>query len=329
MLALQGQDLPGAKWSVGVRTAGSTEAAVDAAFDAGEIVRSWPVRGTLHVVAADDLGWLLALNSRRVLLSAASRRAALGIANHDVERAREIVVTALGGRRMLGRSALLDALQAGGVATTGQRGYHLLWYLAQTGTLVLAAPDGRGQAFALLDDWVPTPRRLEREEALGELVVRYVRSHGPVTVADIARWAGLTIGDVRLGLAVGSAALTTVVVDGVEYHVTPELLDHDRESNGGLHLLAGFDEYLLGYADRSSALSPEHADVVVPGGNGMFRPTIVIDGEVVGTWSRVVRSGEVVITTTPFPGVAAGRLDGVDAAAEAYGRFLGRPSRLR
>jgi hypothetical protein len=328
MLALQGQDLPGAKWSVGVRAAGATEATVEAAFDAGEIVRSWPMRGTLHVVAADDLGWLLELNAPRALLSASARRAALGITDRDVERAREIAVSALTGRRTLGRSPLLDTLEAGGVATTGQRGYHLLWYLAQTGTLVLAASDGRGQAFALLDDWVAAPRRLERDEALGELVVRYVRSHGPVVAADIARWAGLTITDVRRGLAVGGAALTTVLVDGTEYHVAPELLGGEPDGRGDVRLLAGFDEYLLGYADRSATLSPEHGDLVVPGANGMFRPTVVVDGEVVGTWSRTVRSREVVVKATPFPGVEPGRLGGIDVAAEAYATFIGRPVRL-
>lgn len=328
MLALQGQDLPGAKWSVGIRVAGATEAAVDAAFDAGTIVRSWPMRGTLHVVAADDLGWLLGLTSERALASAASRRAALGITDRDVQRAREVALQTLGGRRTLGRTALLAALESGGVATTGQRGYHLLWYLAQTGTLVLGASDGRGQAFALLEDWVPAGRSLERAEALGELVTRYVRSHGPVTVADMARWAGLTISDVRRGLAVAGADVTSIAIDGTAYHVAPELLEADPQGSGDVLLLPGFDEYLLGYGDRSGALAPEHAELVVPGANGMFRATIVVDGEVLGTWSRTIRSREVAVVASAFPGVERGRLTGVGAAAERYGAFLGRPARV-
>lgn len=329
MLALQGQDLPGVKWSVGARAPGSTVETVDAAFEAGGIVRSWPMRGTLHVVAAEDLGWLLDLAAPRAMASAASRRAALAITDRDIERAREIATTALASRRTLSRGALLAALDAGGVPTTGQRGYHLLWHLAQTGTLVLGPSDGSGQAFALLSDWVPAPRRLERDEALGELAVRYVQSHGPVTPADLVRWAGLTTTDVRRGLAVAGAAVTPMSVGGATFLVTPEILDSAAvDASAGARLLSGFDEYLLGYADRSAMLSPQHADLVVPGANGMFKATVVIDGEVVGTWSRTIRRSEVVVTVAAFPGAAPGRPDAVAAAADGYGAFLGRPARV-
>ena len=173
MLALQAQDFPGLKWSVGLRHVGATMSGVNAALDAGEIVRIWPLRGTLHLVAGEDLGWLLALTTPRMMASAASRRAALGLTEADSERAREIVTAALSGHRALSRRALLATLDAAGVSTAGQRGYHLLGYLAQTGTLVLGPTDGAQQAFALLDEWVVHPaRRLERDEALGELALR-------------------------------------------------------------------------------------------------------------------------------------------------------------
>ncbi len=188
MLALQGQDFPGVKWSVGLRAAGATVAGVNAALDAGEIVRSWPLRGTLHLVAGEDLRWLLALTTPRVIGSAAARRAALGLTETEMEHARAVATEALGGRRVPGRGALLAALDADGVSTTGARAYHLLWYLAQTGTLVLGPTNGTQQAFALLDDWVAHPaRRLEGDEALGELALRYFRSHGPATARSRAR----------------------------------------------------------------------------------------------------------------------------------------------
>ena len=154
MLAMQAQDFPGVKWSVGLRQVDATESAVEAACDTGEIVRSWPLRGTLHLVAGEDLGWLLALTAPKAIGSAARRRAILGITEAEVERAREIAIDALGGRRVLTRNALLSTINAAGVSTAGQRGYHVLWYLAQTGTLVLGPTDGRQQTFALLDEWV-------------------------------------------------------------------------------------------------------------------------------------------------------------------------------
>ncbi len=332
MLALQAQDFPGVKWSVGLRHQASSEAAVDAAFQGAEIVRSWPLRGTLHLVPAEDVGWLLELTAPRVLGSAAQRRAYLGLAEADVELARGIAVDALTGGRVLTRDALLGAIEAGGVSTSGQRAYHLLWYLAQTGTLVLGAPAGRQQTFALLGEWVRTPRRLEGDEALAELALRYFRSHGPATVRDLARWSALTMGDVRRGLAICGSQLAAIELEGVTYHLAPETLEEPLPATG-VHLLPGFDEYLLGYADRSAALAPAHAQAVVPGGNGMFKPTIVVDGEVVGTWRRTVTAREVVIEPrlfdSPSGSLHEGLEEGLATAADVYGAFLGRQVRLR
>lgn len=328
MLAMQAQDFPGVKWSIGLRLDQSTEATVDAAFDSGDIVRSWPMRGTLHLVPAEDLGWMLELTAPRVIGSAAPRRAHLGIAEADVERAREIAFASLTGGRVLTRAALLAAIAAGGVSTDGQRGYHLLWYLAQTGTLVLGPADGRQQTFVLLHEWVRAPRRLERDEALGELAFRYFRSHGPATARDLARWSALTISDVRRGLAVCGRQLTELELDGVTYHLAPGTLAATPPATN-VHLLPGFDEYLLGYQDRTAALAPEHSQAVVPGGNGMFKPTMVADGEVVGTWQRTVTARDVVIEPMPFGPLPGPLQQGLIAAAGAYGAFLGRPARLR
>ena len=327
MLALQAQDFPGVKWSVGIRQTGATEAAVEAACDAGEIVRSWPLRGTLHLVAGEDLGWLLALTAPRAIASAAGRRASLGITEADLEKAREIASSALIGRRVLTRDALLATFDAAGVSTLGQRGYHLLWYLAQTGTLVLGATAGRQQTFALLDEWVSQPRRLDGDEALGELTLRYFRSHGPATAADLARWSGLTVGNVRRGIAICGPQLTTLELDGVTYHLAPENLAVAAPT-ARVHLLPGFDEYLLGYGDRTAALALEHSEAIVPGGNGVFKPTIVADGEVVGTWKRTLRAGEIVIEAAPFARLPSSVHQGLAKAVQAYGAYTGRTARL-
>jgi hypothetical protein len=278
-------------------------------------------------VAAEDLPWLLELTAARAVASAADRRARLGITEGDIEHARGIALAALAGRRTLGRAALLGAFEAGGVSTAGQRGYHLLWYLAQTGTLVLGASDGRAQTFARLDEWVPSPRRLDEEEALGELALRYFRSHGPASAHDLARWSGLTVRDVRRGIGVAGAALTTLHVDGATYHLAPETLD-EPEPTPGTVLLPGFDEHLLGYRDRSAVLAPEHADAIVPGGNGMFRSTVAVGGEVAGTWSRHASRDGVAIGIALFDGWTLDGLPGLAEAIDRYARFLGRAVRV-
>ena len=331
MLAMQGQDYPGAKWSVGLRS-DATEAEVEAAFDAGEIVRSWPMRGTLHLTAAEDLPWMLSLTASRAMAGAAQRRAALGLTLDELERARELAIEALPGGTTLTRRALLQAIAAGGVPVTGQRGYHILWFLAHGGTLVLGPTSGREQTFARLDAWVPNPRRLERDEALGELAARYVRSHGPASVEDLVRWSGLTVRDVRRGIAVAGAALTTLEVEGRPLLLGAGALDTLEavaDDAAPVLLLPGFDEYVLGYRDRSAMLDPERSDTIVPGGNGMFKATVVVDGEIVGTWGRKVGAKGVAVEPQPFDGrMPAGAGPGMREAVGQYARYLGTAARL-
>lgn len=271
---------------------------------------------------------MLSLTAGRAIASAAARRNVLGITLTDVERAREIAVEALPGRTALSRAALLKAIDDGGVSTAGQRGYHLLWYLAQTGTLVLGPTDGRRQAFARLDAWIRNPRRLEHDEALGELAVRYFQSHGPAGVEDLVRWSGLTVRDVRRGIAVSGTALARIQTEGREYIVATQAADA-KDRADGVRLLPGFDEYMLGYRDRSAVLAPEHSGAIVPGGNGMFKATIVADGEVMGTWGRRVGSRGVIVEAEPFRRLSSSELEALGAEVEGYGRFLGRPVTIR
>jgi Winged helix DNA-binding domain len=303
LTAAQAQDHGGAVTSVALRTAGGTRAAVEAAFDAGEVVKSWPLRGTLHLVAAEDLPWILTLAAPRVIAKTAARRAGLAIDESTIGYAHELTREALGGGRSVRRDELLAVWDKAGVATAGQRGYHVLRHLAMTGVVCFGPVQDREQLVVLVDEWIPRPRRPEREEALGELALRYFRGHGPAAVKDYTRWAGLTVAEVTAGLAIARAQLTAIRVDGVEYLMdpaTPDLLTAHREAAREVLLLPGFDEYMLGYADRSAALPAEHADRIVPGGNGVFQPTVVSAGQVVGTWRAAGTAGRREVAATPF-----------------------------
>jgi hypothetical protein len=317
LTAVQGQDYPGALTSVALRTAGRRRSDVTAALDAGAVVRSWPMRGTLHLVAAEDLPWLLDLLGPRIQLVASSRWAQLELTQRDADRAAELVGAALGGGRRLSRRALLAVLAEGGVSIAGQRGAHLLGYLARAGTICLGPTDGAEQLFVLLDDWVREPRRLNRDEALGELTLRYFRGHGPATVKDLVRWAGSTVTDVRAGLEIARPQLSCVRVDGVEHFfdpAVPDVLSACRTEARGVFLLPGFDELVLGYGDRSAVLDPRFADRIVPGGNGMFRPTVVSDGRIVGTWKYTGTGSRRTVTTTPFDAFPSEVHAGIEAA---------------
>ncbi|HEY0127085.1 MAG TPA: winged helix DNA-binding domain-containing protein [Blastococcus sp.] len=302
--AVQAQDYPGALTSVALRTAGRSRTGVEAALDAGEVVRSWPMRGTLHLVAAEDLRWFLDTVGVRALAGVGKRWAGLGLDEAQAERARELVLAALAVRERASRAELLAAIGEGGVAVTGQRGYHLLWYLSQTGTLCLGPTDGAGeQLFVLLENWVPDARRPERDEALAELALRFFTGHGPATVADLVRWAGSTARDVRSGLAEVRDRLEAVTVDGTEYLMdpaTPDRLAGARAEAEGVLLLPGFDEFVLGYGDRTAVVPAEFAARIVPGNNGMFRATVVHGGQVVAVWRWNGRGAKRAPAVEPF-----------------------------
>ncbi len=302
MTAVQAQD-PGAVTSVALRTADRARSGVHEAMNAGEIVKSWPMRGTLHFVPGEDLGWMLDLTAARMIAATAPRRAELGIDDAQIDQARKLTSTALEGGGQLRRSELLALWdQADLLAVPGQ-GYRLIFQLAQLGVLCFGPSQDGEQRIVLLDEWVLRPRRLDRDEALGEWALRYFRSHGPATVKDFAWWTKLLMADVKAGLAIARPSLERIEVDGAEYFMDPQTPDR-RAAYGtktqGVFLLPGFDEFMLGYQDRGAALPTQFAPRLVPGNNGMFMASIVDNGAVVGTWKRGGNGKKATIAATPF-----------------------------
>ncbi|PWR14736.1 winged helix DNA-binding domain-containing protein [Micromonospora sicca] len=325
--AMQAQDVASGLWSLGVRLPWRTVADVRAALERREALRTWPMRGTVHLVPARDARWMLAVTGVRTLAGAAARRATLGLTEAEADRAADVLGAALAGGGRLTRAECLATLAAAGIDTAGQRGYHLLWYASQRGVTCIAPHVGSEQTFALLDEWAPDPRRPEREEALGILALRYFRSHGPTTRQDFAGWTGLTAADAKRGIAVAGDALATVRVDDTEAVVDAALLDAPREQVDDLHVLPGFDEYLLGFKDRSLMLDPAHKQAVIPGGNGIFQATVVRAGRVVGTWKRTLTKSRATVTVHPLAPFDPGLRTRVEAALDGYAHFLGLPLR--
>lgn len=318
--AVQAQDFPGAKWSLALRLAGATDADIIRAIDERSIVRTWPMRGTLHFVAADDVRWMLRLMTPRVVAGSASRARQLRITDALIAQCCELFVRALEGGKQLARDEMYTLMEQHGIATVGQRGNHILWRAAQQGILCFASHQEKQPAFALLDEWIPVSRELSREEALGELALRYFTGHGPATLHDLAWWSGLKVSEVREALALVAPKLLRENVAGVEYWMASAPTVSPLST---AFLLPGFDEYLLGYKDRTAVLNAEHASRVVPGSNGMFMPTIVVDGRVVGLWKRTLRKRSVSLELQPFAPLSPAHRAAVDYAAEHYGMYLG------
>ncbi|MGK5681819.1 winged helix DNA-binding domain-containing protein [Actinoplanes sp. URMC 104] len=317
--AMQAQDVNSGLWSLGARVPGATLASVNAALEERSVLRTWPMRGTVHFVPAADAHWMLELMGVRALAGATKRRETLGLDESTVDRAVDVLGSALAGGGRLTRSQCLAAMVDGGVEVTGQRGYHLLWYASQRAVTAIAPHVGKEQTFVLLDEWVPEPRRPSREEALGIIALRYFRSHGPASRKDFAGWTGLTMTDCRTGIAVAGDQLTTVDVDGAEMIAATAALDGGTTPDaGGWLALPGFDEYLLGYKDRSLMASADDLAAIIPGGNGVFRSTLVRAGRVVATWTRTLTRKGVTVTVQPL---VAFTPDDHAAAADALGKY--------
>ena len=327
--AMQAQDYHQALWAIASRMErGATVADIEQSIADREIVLTWSMRGTIHAVPPENARWMLATLAPRLLAGDKRRLEQLELTPDILARSKELVLRALEECKLVTRPHLMQLLEDSGVRTDGQRGYHLLWRLAQEGLICLGPREGKQQTFALLDDWIPRERNVPREEAIAMFAERYFAGHGPATAQDFAWWAGLTLTDARRSVELVRDRLESAVIGDQAYWSAPSAADTEDKKNAytepSVYLLAGFDEFLLGYKDRSAVIREEHARFVTPGNNGVFLPMIVIDGRVAGIWKRTIKSKGVDIVLHPFA-KPDDRADKLQAAAMGYGRFLGLP----
>lgn len=330
--ALQAQDFASVEWSFGLRVHDVGESDVAAAFEQGAVLRTWPMRGTIHAVPPADTRWMLGLTGTRSLAASKTRRQQLGFDRAVADRAVAVLDAALREQPVLPRPAAMSRLEDAGIDTTGQRGYHLLWYAAVTGATCIGPHVGKQQSVVRLDDWAPQQRDLGRDEALTELTWRFFRSHGPATETDFAGWAGLPLRDVRVGIAGNAGRLVATTGEGADLILSTNL--DELVESGELRrtvptrALPGFDEYILGYKNRAPQLTRERLYSVVPGGNGIFRNTLCVDGRIVGTWQRTLRARQVDVAITTFEPLTRRHRSAVVRALDDYGRFVGRSVRI-
>ncbi len=292
--AVQAQDYLGALWAVGLRMRNAVEADIEHALADRTIIRTWPMRGTLHFVAAADARWMLELLTPRVVENNAQRLLRqFDLDERAFARSKDLFARALQGGKQLTRNAMYEALEAGGVSTAGQRGLHILGRLAQNGVICFGAREGKQQTFALLDEWAPKAKRLGRDESLAELAKRYFTSHGPATLQDFAWWSGLAAVDATAGLEMAKRSLGQETINGQTYWLASSTP-----------------------ATKDSAKLPNY-------GHGIFNPTIVVDGQVVGTWKRTLKKDTLAISPSPFTKLKRDETRAIAEAANRYGKFLG------
>lgn len=326
--AMQAQDYAAALWAIGLRTQDATLEQVEQAIAERRIVRTWPMRGTLHFLAAEDVRWMSALMAPRVIANNKSRlQREFDLDDAVLARCRKTLVKALRDGQRLTRSEVYAKLEEAGISTDKQRGIHITGRLAQEGLLCLGPRADKQPTFVLLDEWIPDSRTLEREQALAELARRYFHSHGPATAQDFAWWSGLTVKDVQLAIELAAADLVQEIIGGRLYLHSGVEPESAEDVSGDPHLLPSFDEYLVAYKDRSEAVEARFSQQVI-GINGLFNAGIVIDGRIVGTWKRNIDKTGVTVELSPFRPLLKKELKSLGKAARRYGDFIGLPAQL-
>jgi len=302
--AVQAQDYLGSLWGIGQRTRRATEADVEAAESRRAIVRTWPMRGTLHFVAAEDLRWMLDLLAPRVIARHRKRlENAFGVDAKTLRRATALLERELHGGRAMTRSEVYSLLDKAKIATQNSRGLHILFALAHEQLLCFGARRGKQPTFVLLDEWVPRAKSAPSDPLL-TLAQRYVASHGPATSDDFAWWSGVAPKEAR------------------EAFANIEQPRDARVKRGLVHLLPPFDEYAVAYRDRTSILDPAF-NKRLNGGGGLLNAIVVIDGIVQGTWKRTLAKDSVAVTVSRFREFTAREERALQREVERYAAFVG------
>jgi winged helix DNA-binding protein len=321
--AVQAQDYAAAKWAVGLRLPGTTDDAIDQAFAGGAILRTHVMRPTWHFVSPADIRWLLALTAPRVHAVNASWYRKLELDDAIIMSSNAVLAKALQGGKQLTRPELVSVLQQAGIATDDlQRFTYIMMRAELDGIVCSGARRGKQFTYALLDERAPQARTFDRVEALAEFVRRYFTSHGPATLQDFVWWSGLTVADARAGLEMVASQLMHEVVEGQTYWFSTST-PLAYELSQSIYLLPNFDEYTVGYTDRSAVFDVSDLTKFDARGN-VLNPTIVLDGRVVGTWKRTIKKDTVMVTPSLFAPLNEVETRSFIESANRYGAFLDR-----
>ena len=298
MGAMQAQDFIMAKLAVGVRLPGSKETLIEEAIKKGEILRTHVLRPTWHFVSSEDIRWMLELTAPHIKSGIRSRHKHLGLTEAAIKKSNRIIEKALSGGKHLTREEIMSEFKKAKVDVSENRSSHFLMMAELDGLICSGKIKNRKQSYALLEDRVPKTKSLKREEALAYLAERYFISHGPATLSDFVWWSGLPVSDARKAIEMVKASFVSEMINDREYWFT-DSNNLSKKFSESVHLLPAYDEFLISYRDRNASLSLVDNKKAVSN-NGIFRPVILINGQVKGIWKRTIKNSKVIVEINFF-----------------------------
>lgn len=322
MGAVQAQDYRMVKWALGVRLKSATVQKIDEAYRRGEVLRTHVMRPTWHLVASEDIRWMLKLSSKRIITACDSfaRGNGMGFLEKLYPRANDLFEKILEGNKYLTKLELGEEMVKAGILPDPSSVHYLLTRAEQEG-VICSGPDKAGKAtYALLEERVAPVKELHKEEALAKLALRYFKSHSPASLNDFVWWSGLPVTEARQAIGLIDSELVVDQSSAGQYFVH-QSWKQKKVVDDVLHFLPPFDEYLISYKDRTAVLDPEHHKKAF-NTFGTFYPVILHNGKIVGNWKKSVKKKETIIETSFFDSTYSVDKELLEMAGKRYREFL-------
>lgn len=320
MGAMQAQDYYMSRWAVGLRLPKLTDKKLGTAIDKGDILRTHVLRPTWHFVSRDDIHWMLDLTASRIMASMKTRNKQLELTDKLFKKTSTLIRKALTGGNHLTRDELVSQLVKAKIPTDDNRTSHIFLQAELDGIICSGATKRTKQTYALLEERVPEKKTITRDEALEKLTRKYFASHCPATLHDFSWWSGLSLTDARNGLESIKSELITETIGSEKYWLSHSF-SNPKITKSSVFLLPAYDEFVISYKDKTATLVLENLKKAITL-NGIFRPVIVIDGEVTGLWKRTIKNDTVSIETEFFRAHNKATKMRIEETAEKFGRFL-------
>jgi hypothetical protein len=318
--ALQAQEYPVAKWSVGQRARDVDDSMVEAALSDGIVLRTHVLRPTWHFVSARDIRWIVSLSAPRVNALNAYVYRQTELDDELFTKSQKLIGDALAGGNHLTRTEIAGVLEQADILAEGLRLAYIIMRAELDALICSGLRRGKQHTYALLDERATQAEEIDREEALAELTRRYFTTRGPATLKDYIRWSSLTARDAREGLDMVKPTLEPEVLEGRTYWRAAGA-PFGEQSSPKVDLIQGYDECIMSYSESRDALAPKESRTgtqVSP-----FTHAILLDGHLIGHWKRVPRRNSMGIATSLYRKLNRAEEAALAAAVEAFGRFLG------
>lgn len=321
MAAVQGQEYGPAKWGLGLRLPHLDEQAIEKDLTDGKILRTHLLRPTWHLVAAQDIRWLLMLTGPRIMALNQSYYKKANLTAADFKKSYDILTKMLEGGKQRTREEIKAELARHQFPADSTRMICLMMQAELDGLICSGAKKDKQFTYALLEERAPKAASKTREEALAELAHRYFTSRGPATLRDFSVWSGLNLTDCRKGLQMVESQFQSETVGSEMYYFSESI--RDQKSSHRLFLLPIYDEMIIGYKNREALLqdvskSGLKIDVV-------FDNMIIFDGQVIGSWKRTIKPKHIEVTARFLQPPGSKQQKAFDQCLARYETFHGLP----